>query len=177
MTDVNYFLQFGAKQRNREIKCSRYIRNLQNRLNEWLVNLLNDTTISRCHCGETNANFSGAVFFIELRRKSLKLRLEWSLMDKFTKSIIQNCVGNLCKVNIYRLKLLVLAAKCRGVLWINDTGYLVLISVTLVCFVILRMILTNKTYRPKFKHTQTQKTVTQFIRKIHVSLEHLNKMI
>lgn len=174
MTDVNYFLQFGAKQRNREIKCSRYIRNLQNRLNEWLVNLLNDTTISRCHCGETNANFSGAVFFIELRRKSLKLRLEWSLMDKFTKSIIQNCVGNLCKVNIYRLKLLVLAAKCRGVLWINDTGYLVLISVTLVCFVILRMILTNKTY--KFKHTQTQKTVTQFIRKIHVSLEHLNKM-
>lgn len=31
-------------------------------------------------------------------------------------------------------------------------------------FVILRMILTNKNY--KFKHTQTQKTVTQFIRKV-----------
>lgn len=73
MTDVNYFLQFGAKQRNREIKCSRYIRNLQNRLNEWLVNLLNDTTISRCHCGETNANFSGAVFFYRAPSKKPKV--------------------------------------------------------------------------------------------------------
>lgn len=34
--------------------------------------------------------------FTELRRKSLKLRLEWSI-------IIQNFVGNLCKVNIYKL--------------------------------------------------------------------------
>lgn len=144
MTDVNYmklcfiFLQFGAKQRNRDFKCSRNIINLQSRLNEWLVNSWNDTTISRCHCGETSANFSGAVFFfIELRQRSLKLRLEWSLMDKFTKSIIQNFVGNLCKVNIYKLKLLVLTAKCRRVLWINETGYLVLISVTLVFFILL----------------------------------------
>lgn len=57
------FLQFGAKQRNRDFKCSRNIINLQSRLNEWLVNSWNDTTISRCHCGETSANFSGAVFF------------------------------------------------------------------------------------------------------------------
>lgn len=113
-------------------------------------------------------------FFIELRQRSLKLRLEWSLMDKFTKSIIQNFVGNLCKVNIYKLKLLVLTAKCLVNKWHWIPG--IDFSYTgLFYFVILRMILTNKTY--KFLNTlKLKKQLPNSYAKLHGSLEHLNKM-
>lgn len=98
MTDVNYmklwwkpgvlgfiYLQFNAKQRNRGIKCviSEICRTA--RLVEWLVNSLNDITISRCHWGEANGNFSGVVFYRAPSEKPKKMRLEWSSIYKIHK--------------------------------------------------------------------------------------------
>lgn len=63
-----------------------------------------------------------------------------------------NTFGKLCKVNIYKLKSLVLTVKSRRVLWLDNTEYLVLISATLVFFYFEDDI-NNKTY--KFKHIHT----------------------